>query len=50
MDLWRVSQGVTKQLSLVNKGFTTLDIEGEVLKDPTKSGVGVSQYMRITER
>lgn len=50
VDLWRVSQGVTKQLSLINKGFTTLDIEGEVLKDPTKTGVGISAYMRSIER
>lgn len=50
VDLWRVSQGVTKQLSLINKGFITLDIEGEVLKDPTKTGIGVSQYMRTIER
>lgn len=50
VDMWRVSQGVTKQLSLINKGFTTLDIEGEVLKDPTKTGVGVSAYMRTIER
>ncbi len=50
VDLWRVSQGVVKQLALINKGFTTLDIEGEVLKDPTKTGAGVSQYMRTIER
>lgn len=50
VDLWRVSQGVTKQLSLINKGFTVLDIEGEVLKDPTKTGVGISSYMRSIER
>lgn len=50
VDLWRVSQGVTKQLALINKGFTTLDIEGEVLKDPTKTGLGISQYMRTIER
>lgn len=50
VDLWRVSQGVTKQLALIQKGFTTLDIEGEVLKDPTKTGIGISQYMRTIER
>jgi hypothetical protein len=50
VDLWRVSQGVTKQLSLINKGFTTLDIEGELLKDPTKTGLGVSGFMRTIER
>lgn len=45
-DLWRVSQGVAKQLSLIKKGFGALDIEGEVLQDPTKTGVGISRYMR----
>ncbi len=45
-DLWRVSQGVTKKLTMVKKGFGSLDIEGEVLKDPTKTGVGISPYMR----
>lgn len=50
VDLWRVSQGVTKQLALITKGFSTLDIEGEVLKDPTKTGAGVSPYMRTIER
>ena len=46
VDLWRVSQGVTKQLTLIKKGFGVLDIEGEVLQDPTKTGVGISRYMR----
>lgn len=50
VDLWRVSQGVTKQLSLINKGFTTLDIEGELLQDPTKTGAGISRFMRTIER
>lgn len=50
VDMWRVSQGVTKQLALIQKGFTTLDIEGELLKDPTKEGAGISPYMRVIER
>jgi len=50
VDMWRVSQGVTKQLALIQKGFTTLDIDGEVLMDPTKEGVGISKYMRTIER
>ena len=45
-DLWRVSQGVAKQLTLIKTGFGALDIEGEVLQDPTKTGVGISRYMR----
>lgn len=44
--LWRVSQGVAKQLTLIKKGFGALDIEGEVLQDPSKTGVGISRYMR----
>lgn len=46
MDMWRVSQGVTKQLSIVKKGFGSLDIEGELLQDPSKVGIGISRYMR----
>lgn len=45
-DLWRVSQGVAKQLTLIKKGFGSLEIEGEVLQDPTKTGIGISRYMR----
>lgn len=48
VDLWRVSQGITKQLTLIKKGFSSLDVEGEVLQDPTKTGVGISKYMRST--
>ena len=46
MDMWRVSQGIAKQLTLIKKGFGALDIEGEVLQDPTKTGEGISRYMR----
>lgn len=47
VDLWRVSQSVTKQLALLQaKGFAALDIEGSLLQDPTKVGVGISRYMR----
>lgn len=47
VDLWRVSQSVTKQLALMQaKGFAALDIEGSLLQDPTKVGVGISRYMR----
>lgn len=48
VDLWRVSQGITKQLTLIKKGFAPLDVEGEVLQDPSKTGVGISKYMRST--
>ncbi len=46
VDIWRASQGVTKALSLINKGFGALEIEGTVLQDPTKVGAGISKYYR----
>jgi hypothetical protein len=47
VDLWRVSQSVTKQLALLQaKGFAALEIEGSLLQDPTKIGVGISRFMR----
>lgn len=46
VNVWRASQGVTKALSLINKGFGSLDVEGSVLQDPTKTGAGISKYYR----
>ncbi|GKS97032.1 hypothetical protein [Acidovorax sp. SUPP2825] len=46
VDIWRASQGITKTLALINKGFGALDVEGTVLQDPTKTGAGVSKYYR----
>ncbi|MBX9935023.1 MAG: hypothetical protein K2Y10_00325 [Burkholderiaceae bacterium] len=49
IDLWRVSQSVTKKLALLQaKGFAALEIEGSLLQDPTKVAVGISRYMRTT--
>jgi len=46
VDIWRVSSGIAKTLALVQSDFGKLSIEGEVLKDPTKVGVGISPYYR----
>lgn len=47
VDIWRVQLSATKGLNLISgSNFATLDIEGEVLRDPTKTGVGISKYMR----
>lgn len=47
VDFWRVQLSATKGLNLISAGaFATLDIEGEVLRDPTKTGAGVSKYFR----
>ncbi|MGS5089069.1 phage tail tube protein [Hydrogenophaga sp. A37] len=47
IHLFRVQQSLTKNLNLISaSSFSTLDIEGEVLLDPTKTGSGRSKYMR----
>lgn len=47
VDLFRVQLSATKGLNLISAGaFSTLDVEGEVLLDPTKTGTGISKYMR----
>lgn len=46
IDLWRVSSGIVQQLGLIQSEFGTLDVNGELVSDPTKVGVGVSKYYR----
>lgn len=48
VEIWRASQGITKSLALINKEFGTLDVEGTVLMDATKTGVGISRYYRAS--
>ena len=47
IDCYRVSQSVAKQLSLIGSDFMNLDVEGELLVDPTKTGEGISRYYRV---
>lgn len=46
VNIFRASQGITKALTLIGKGFNSLDVEGTVLMDPTKTGAGLSRYYR----
>lgn len=46
-DFYRVQLSPTKALSLLSDKFSDLEVEGEVLKDPTKTGIGISQYFKI---
>ena len=48
VDIFRASQGITKNLALISKGFDALDIEGSVLVDPTKTGTGISRYYKVS--
>ena len=50
VDLWRVQQSLTKSFALISgDAFATLDFEGEVLQDPTRTGVGISKYAYIRQ-
>lgn len=47
LDIFRAQLSPTKALSLLGDKFADLEIEAEVLKDGTKTGVGISQYFRV---
>lgn len=48
VEIWRASQGVASAIGLLaDKGFASLPVTGAVLKDDTKTGVGVSKYYRV---
>ncbi len=47
LDVYRAQLSPTKALSLLGDKFSDLDVEAEVLKDPSKTGTGISQYMRV---
>jgi hypothetical protein len=47
LDVWRAQLSPTKALSLLGDKFSDLDLEAEVLKDPSKTGTGISQYFRV---
>lgn len=46
VDIYRALLSPTKALSLLGDKFAELQLEAEVLKDTSKTGVGVSQYFR----
>ena len=48
MEVWRVSQSVTKKLMLLGKDFGAIEVDGTVLQDPTKTGAGISRYYRTS--
>lgn len=47
VELYRVRTGALKSWGLINDDFAELDIEGEVLLDPTKTGAGTSKFFRV---
>jgi hypothetical protein len=47
VDIFKVKLGATSGLGLIHTDFGTLDVKGEVLYDPTKTGVGISHYFQV---
>ncbi len=47
VDVFKIKFGATSGLGLIHTDFGTLDIKGEVLLDPTKTGVGISRYFKV---
>ena len=49
VEIFRASQGVTKSLALITGSeFATLEVEGNVLQDHSKTGTGVSRYYKTS--
>lgn len=44
VDIHRAQMSATKALSLISDKFAELALDAEILKDPTKTGNGISQY------
>lgn len=47
VDIYRAQLSPSKALSLLGEKFADLELEAEVIKDPSKSGAGISQYFRV---
>lgn len=48
VDLFRVSLGAAKEVSLIGDDFASLQLEGKLLVDTTKTGAGISRYMKVS--
>ncbi len=46
LDLYRVRLGVAQSVPLIGEDFAGYQVGGKLLKDTTKTGIGVSQYFR----
>lgn len=48
VDLFRVSLGAAKDVSLIGDDFASLQLEGKLLVDQSKTGAGISRYMKVS--
>ncbi len=47
VDIYKAQLSPTKAFSLLGDKFADLEVEAEILADPSKTGVGISQYFRV---
>jgi hypothetical protein len=47
VDVYRVRFGPTKNLALLGPDYAKIELEGDMIKDDSKTGAGISQFMRI---
>lgn len=48
VEVFKVKMGATSGLNLITTDFAELDVKGEVLADPTKSGAGISRFFKTS--
>nr|WP_315206499.1 hypothetical protein [uncultured Albidiferax sp.] len=46
LDFFRVKMGAAKNIGLIDTDFGLLELEGEVLVDPSRTGAGISRFFR----
>ncbi len=47
LDAYRAQLSPAKAMSLLGDNFSDLEVEAELLKDPSKTGMGISQYFSM---
>lgn len=48
VDLFRVSLGAAKEISLIGDDFASLQLEGKLLVDNAKVGAGISRFLKVS--
>ena len=48
VEVFKVKMGATSGLNQITTDFAELDVKGEVLADPTKSGTGISRFFKTS--
>lgn len=48
VDVFRLQLSPAKALDLIGDDFAKIEVEGTVLKDTSKTGVGISQYFKVS--